>query len=80
MTYQWRFDGTNISGATLSAYTLSKLIRRNTGDYDVVLANNYGSVTSLTALLSVYPFTISGQVFDCDGTTPLPGVHDTGSY
>jgi protocatechuate 3,4-dioxygenase beta subunit len=74
LTYQWRFDGTDISGATLSAYTLSNGQATNTGDYDVVLTDNYGSVTSLTAQLTVYPFTISGQVFDETGTTPLPGV------
>jgi hypothetical protein len=74
LTYQWRFNGTNISGATLSAYTLSGGQATNTGNYDVILANNYGSVTSLTALLAVYPFTISGQVFDLTGTNGLPGV------
>ena len=74
LTYQWRFDGTDISGATLSAYALSNAEATNSGDYDVVLADNYGSVTSLTAQLTVYPFTLSGQVFDSDGITPLPGV------
>ena len=72
--YQWRFNGTNISGATLSAYTVSSVQATNTGNYDVVLTNNYGAVTSLTALLAVYPFTISGQVFDESGTNGLAGV------
>jgi len=74
LTYQWCFNGTDISGATLSAYTLSNAQATNTGDYDVVLTDNYGSVTSLTAVLAVYPFTMSGQVFDVTGTNPLPGV------
>jgi hypothetical protein len=74
LTYQWQFNGTNISDATLSAYTVSGGQATNTGNYDVVLANNYGSVTSLTALLVVYPFTISGQVFDVTGTNGLSGV------
>ena len=73
LTYQWRFNGTNISGATSSAYTVSNVQATDSGNYDVILTNNYGSVTSLIALLTVYPFTISGQVFDVTGTNGLPG-------
>jgi hypothetical protein len=74
LAYQWRFNGSNISGATLSAYTVSGAQATNAGNYDVTVTNNSGSVTSLSALLTVYPFTISGQVLDVSGTTGLSGV------
>jgi hypothetical protein len=74
LAYQWRFNGTNILNATSSAYSLSNGQSTNTGNYDVIVTNNYGSVTSLTAFLSVSPFTISGQVFDVDGASGLSGV------
>jgi hypothetical protein len=74
LAYQWRFNGTNISGATLSAFTVSSGQAANSGNYDVVMTNSSGSVTSLPALLVVYPFTISGQVFDVSGTNGLSGV------
>jgi hypothetical protein len=47
--YQWRFDGTNISGATTSALTISGFQAANQGNYSVVCVNSYGTVTSLTA-------------------------------
>jgi hypothetical protein len=73
-TYQWRFNGTNIADATLSTYTVSDGQTTDTGNYNVVLTNHYGVVTSLTAVLSVYPYTISGQVLDVDGASGLPDV------
>ena len=47
--YQWRFNGTNISGATGSGLTLSSFQSANQGNYSVVCFNSYGTVTSLTA-------------------------------
>jgi hypothetical protein len=47
--YQWRFNGTNISGATGSTLSLSSFQAANQGNYSVVCFNSYGSVTSLTA-------------------------------
>ena len=50
-TYQWRFNGTNIEGATGTSYTLSATDLTNIGLYDVVVANsvatNYSTVASL---------------------------------
>ncbi len=74
LTYQWRFNGTDIEDETSSAYTLSDAESADTGSYDVIVGNNFGSVTSLTAVLSVSPFTISGQVFDADGESGLADV------
>jgi hypothetical protein len=49
LRYQWRFNGTNISGATGSGLTLTSFQAANQGNYSVVCFNSYGSVTSLTA-------------------------------
>jgi len=53
LVYQWRFAGTNIGGATASSYTRSNVQTDHAGDYRVVVTNNYGSVTSAVATLTV---------------------------
>ena len=52
--YQWRFNGTNISGATLASYTVTGARTTNEGNYTVVLTNAASSVTSSPASLSLY--------------------------
>lgn len=52
-SYQWRFNGANIQGATLSSYTLSSASPSNEGDYSVVVTNGEGSATSANAHLTV---------------------------
>ena len=51
LAYQWRFNGTNISGATNDAVLLQNVSTNNEGEYRVVLTNPSGSVTSAPALL-----------------------------
>ncbi len=53
LSYQWQFDGGDISGAKSSSYTLASVQTKNAGDYTVVVANSYGSVTSAPAMLSL---------------------------
>jgi len=53
ITYQWRFSGTNISGATASAFTRTNVQFTDAGDYAVVVGNSFGSVTSEVATLTV---------------------------
>ena len=55
LTYQWYKDGTEISGATDSSYTISSVESGDTGSYYVVVSNNIGDVTSSTATLTVAP-------------------------
>ncbi|HSU54024.1 MAG TPA: immunoglobulin domain-containing protein, partial [Candidatus Dormibacteraeota bacterium] len=52
-TYQWRLNGTNISGAIGSSLNLSNIQVTNAGNYSVVLSNAVGKVTSSNAFLSV---------------------------
>ena len=51
--YQWRFEGTNINSATQSSYTRLNAQPVHEGDYDVVITNVAGSVTSSVASLVV---------------------------
>jgi alpha-tubulin suppressor-like RCC1 family protein len=53
MTYQWRFKGSNIVGATNATLVISGVQAADTGAYDVVVSNANGSVTSAVAVLSL---------------------------
>jgi hypothetical protein len=53
LAYQWQFVGTNIDGATSSTYSLTSALTNQTGQYDVVVTNNYGSATSVIATLTI---------------------------
>ncbi len=53
LAYQWRFYGSNISGATLASYALTNIQPTNAGDYTVVITNSFGSITSSVAALTV---------------------------
>lgn len=53
LSYQWRFNGANISGATSSSYTRANAQAANAGSYSVVVTNNAGSATSANAILTV---------------------------
>lgn len=53
LAYQWRYNETNIGGATGSSYTVINTQPANAGGYDVVLTNTLGSVTSSVATITV---------------------------
>ncbi|MSU59926.1 MAG: PKD domain-containing protein, partial [Pedosphaera sp.] len=89
--YQWRFNGTNLPGATASAYTRVNAQLADAGPYSVVITNVNGSVTSSVANLAVIvaPGVISvtgvpySENFDSMGasgtTTPFGWYVGTGS-
>lgn len=52
-TYQWRKNGTALSGQTGSSLTLSNLNSTDAGTYTCVATNTFGSVTSNSATLTV---------------------------
>jgi hypothetical protein len=53
LNYQWRFNGTNLAGATASGYTRVAAQFTHSGYYDVVVSNLWGVATSSAALLQV---------------------------
>jgi hypothetical protein len=53
LSYQWRKNGVNISGATSSSYTILNVQNADTGLYDVVVVNACGTVTSAAAALTI---------------------------
>ncbi len=53
LRYQWRFGGVNLSGATTSTLVRNNVTTNNTGNYDVIITNASGSVTSQIAILTV---------------------------
>lgn len=52
-TYQWRRNGEAIAGATQATLSFGALTAADTGFYDVVITNAFGSVTSTPVLVSV---------------------------
>ena len=53
LSYQWRFNGAVISGATNPSYIITSVQPTNTGQYLVAVSNPFGAVTSAVAVLTV---------------------------
>jgi hypothetical protein len=53
LSYQWRFEGTNLPGATTSVLTLINVQSNQAGVYSVVVSNAAGVAVSSNALLTV---------------------------
>ena len=53
LTYQWRLNGTSLTGATASSYTRSNVQPADAGSYSVVITNVAGGMTSSDAILTV---------------------------
>ena len=53
LAYQWRRNGTNLTGKTATLLALTNVIVGDAGDYSVVIANQAGAATSVVAVLSL---------------------------
>jgi large repetitive protein len=61
--YQWRKNGTDITDATNTSLTLANLCAGDAGEFDVVIRNVAGSVTSTPpATLTILPLTSPGPI------------------
>jgi alpha-tubulin suppressor-like RCC1 family protein len=72
--YQWRLNGTNISGATNKLLTLQSVPLSGAGNYSVVVSNLYGVFTSADVVLRVTtspPFVTTQPV----SLTVVPGTN-----
>ena len=61
--YQWKFNETNLSGATSTSCTLTNTSLANAGGYSVMVTNPFGSVESLQATLTVVSTNWLAQYF-----------------
>ena len=52
-SYQWRKDGTTLSGATNSALSLTNVVRAHAGVYSALVTNAWGNLASSNAVLRV---------------------------
>src|SRR5205814_7837013 len=55
LSYQWRFQGADISAAITNSLSMTNVQLTKAGGYDVVVADMSSSVTSLVATLAVDP-------------------------
>lgn len=63
VTFQWRKNGVNITGATTSVYVIPSAKTTDAGSYSVVMTNSYGTTTSAGAVLTVVPAPPGVDVF-----------------
>src|SRR5438093_7206523 len=61
LSYQWRFNGTNLPGATNAVLELDNVQFNQAGTYSVVVSNGFGTATSPDTELDVAPFFITAQ-------------------
>ena len=71
LSYQWQHAGTNIPGATASFFTKASATAEDAGDYQLVVANRFGTNTSATATLAIAASSVS-ESFDY-AAGPLAG-------
>jgi hypothetical protein len=70
LTYQWKLNGANISGATSSIYTTGALTTAaNNGSYTVTVNSPVGSTNSTAATLTVVADTTAPTIFSATKTT-----------
>ncbi len=78
--YQWRFNGTNLAGATAAGYSLPAAQTFNAGAYSVQVTNALGTNVSATATLTVTVPPVLLQAGRAGGTwtvsfNSLPGTN-----
>jgi hypothetical protein len=53
LSYQWYENGRRVQGATSASYTITDVTAAAAGNYDVVVTNSFGQVTSASAVLKI---------------------------
>jgi hypothetical protein len=57
-TYQWQWFGTNLPGVVSSIFVVQDVSPTNSGPYDVIVSNIYGSAVSPSVFVNFEPFII----------------------
>lgn len=68
VSYQWRKNGQQVPGATGRSFVFNPAQASDAGNYDVVISNGVGAVTSSTAGLRVISRSYAGYYFGAFGT------------
>jgi hypothetical protein len=75
VTFQWKFNGADIAGATGDSLLLTNVSAANAGQYSVAVTNTAGSVTSAPAALTVGK---NGGASDTSPSLKLVAYSDVG--
>jgi uncharacterized delta-60 repeat protein len=73
LSFQWKKNGVNISGATSASLTLNGVSAADAGDYSVVVSNSAGTATSTAATLTVNAAGAPAIVAQPSGQTATAG-------
>jgi len=87
LTYQWKFNGSDISGATSSSYTISSVQASDAGSYTVTITDADGSATSTAANLTINSGVVTTRLINIStravvgigGNLLIPGLFISGS-
>ena len=75
LKYQWRKGGSNLAGKTAADLTIASATVGDSGTYDVIVSNDFGSVTSSNVTVTVKPAdTIAPTLKYASGTSSFTGV------
>ena len=69
LSYQWYYNSTTPVGSGTATLTLNNVSTNDAGGYSVLVANSYGSITSLVATLTVNPAStnaLSAQMLEAE--------------
>ncbi len=77
LSYQWRFNGTALPGATASAYTIPAAGPSSNGNYTVDVTNSAGSATSAAATLTAAPAANPGRLINLSVLTDIAASGDS---
>jgi hypothetical protein len=71
LSYQWRLNGTDLPGATLSSYSIAAAQTNHAGSYVVTVTNSAGAVTSAPGVLTVqFSLAATGSTGGTVGKSP----------
>ena len=74
LSYQWRFNGANLPGATNTTLKFASMNFNQAGYYDAVVANPFGDIVSTKVLMSVQqPYVWGNSLYNAPTNEP-PGL------